>query len=94
MLTLNLIHSARLATVRSGPDRGLICRPLKKTGPYGPANWDRSPDRKIRSGLGKKQSGLKLKWRPIKRPDCTVRHSGTAVRSGPRESWTGPYGPV
>ena len=35
---------ARLATVRSGLDRGLICRPLKKTGPYGPANWDHSPD--------------------------------------------------
>ena len=34
----------RLATVRSGPDRGLICRPLKKTGLYGPANWDHSPD--------------------------------------------------
>jgi hypothetical protein len=35
----------RLAMVQSGPDRGLICKPLKKTGPYGPANWDRSPDR-------------------------------------------------
>ena len=28
-------NASRLATVRSGPDRGLICRPLKKTGPYG-----------------------------------------------------------
>ena len=33
----------RLATVRSGPDRGLFCRPLKKTGPYSPAPPDRSP---------------------------------------------------
>ena len=32
----------RLATVRSGPDRGLFCRPLKKTGPYSPAPPDRS----------------------------------------------------
>ena len=53
-------HKIRLAIVWSGLNRGLICRPLKKTGPYGPANWDRSPDQKIWSGLGKKQAGLKL----------------------------------
>src|SRR6266436_5959762 len=35
-----------------------------------------------------------LFWRLIKRPDRTVQHSGTAVRSGPRKSWTGPYSPV
>ena len=31
---------ARLATVRSGPDRGLFWRPFKKTGLYGPAPSD------------------------------------------------------
>jgi hypothetical protein len=34
---------ARLATVRSGLDRGIFCRPLKKTRPYGPAPPNRSP---------------------------------------------------
>ena len=33
----------RLATVRSGPDRGLFWRPLERAGPHGPDNWDRSP---------------------------------------------------
>ena len=34
------LHIIRLATVRSGPDRGLFWRPFKKTGPYGPAPPD------------------------------------------------------
>jgi hypothetical protein len=37
--------SSRLATVRSGPDRGLICRPLKKTGLYGPVTGQMCSDR-------------------------------------------------
>ena len=46
----------RLATVRSGPDRGLFWRPFKKTGSYGPAPLDCSSvskilDRTVRSGL-------------------------------------------
>ena len=46
----------RLATVRSGPDRGLFWRPFKKTGPYGPAPPDCSSvskilDQTVRSGL-------------------------------------------
>ena len=53
----------RLATVWSGPDRGLICRPLKKTGPYSPAPPDRSPvwlqwDWTVQSGLF-----IAWKWR-------------------------------
>ena len=51
-----LQHVLRLATVRSGPDRGLFWRPFKKTGPYGPAPSDCSLvpkilDRTVRSGL-------------------------------------------
>ena len=47
---------ARLATVRSGPDRGLFWRPFKKTGPYGPAPPDCSSvpkilDQTVQSGL-------------------------------------------
>jgi hypothetical protein len=44
--------TARLATVRSGPDRGLFWRPFQKLGPHGPAPPDRSPDCKttVRSG--------------------------------------------
>ena len=65
----------RLATVRSGLDRGLFWRPFKKTGPYGPIPPDCSSvpkilDRTVRSGLF-----MAWKWRPIKRPDCTVRSS-------------------
>jgi hypothetical protein len=46
----------RLATVRSGPDRGLFWRPFKKTGPYGPAPPDCSSvpkilDQTVQSGL-------------------------------------------
>jgi hypothetical protein len=45
----------RLATVRSGPDRGLFWRLFKKTGLYGPAPSDCSSvpkilDRTVRSG--------------------------------------------
>ena len=48
--------AARLAMVRSGPDRGLFWRPFKKTRPYGPAPSDCSSvpkilDQTIRSGL-------------------------------------------
>src|SRR5580692_11730173 len=48
--------ASRLATVQSGPDRGLFWRPFKKTGPYGPAPSDCSSvpkilDRTVRSGL-------------------------------------------
>ncbi len=54
--TLEETTAARLATVRSGPDRGLFWRPFKKTGPYGPAPPDCSSvpkiqDRTVRSGL-------------------------------------------
>src|SRR5580692_1285922 len=82
----------RLATVRSGPDRGQFWRPFKKTGLYGPAPPDCSSVPKILDRT--ERSGLFIIWRPIKRPDRTVQHSGTAVRSRPRKSWTGPYGPV
>ena len=41
----------RLATVRSGPRQEPFLETVKKTGPYGLVNWDRSPDQKIRSGL-------------------------------------------
>ena len=50
------IAISRLATVRSGPDRGLFWRPFKKTGPYGPAPPDCSSvpkilDQTVQSGL-------------------------------------------
>ena len=76
--------AARLATVRSGPRPESFLETVKKTGPYGLVNWDRSPDRKIRSGLGKNGPVLSLKRRPIKRPDRMVRYSGTAVQSSLR----------
>ena len=58
-ITYELIQGSfdtRLATVRSGPDRGLFWRPFKKTGPYSPAPSDCNSvpkilDRTIRSGL-------------------------------------------
>ena len=47
---------SRLATVWSGPDRGLFWRPFKKTGLYGPAPLDCSSvpkilDQTVQSGL-------------------------------------------
>ena len=84
----------RLATVRSGPRPEPFLETVKKTGPYGLVNWDRSPDRKIRSGLGKNGPVSSSKWRPIKRPDRTVRYSGTAVQSGLSIGRTGLYSPV
>ena len=84
----------RLATVRSGPRPEPFLETVKKTGPYGLVNWDRSPDRKIRSGLGKNDPVSSLKWRPIKRPDRTVRYSGTAVQSGLSIGRTELYSPV
>ena len=72
----------RLATVRSGPDRSLICRPLKKTGPYGLANWDRSPDRKIQSSLGKKTVRSQAQMETDKK-DQTVRSDTLGLQSSP-----------
>ena len=80
----------RLATVRSGPDRSLFCRPLKKTGPYGPVNWDRSPDRKILSGLGKNGPVSSSKCRPIKKtgPYGPALWDRSPVRSQRKLDWT------
>jgi hypothetical protein len=54
--SLKAAAELRLATVRSGPDRGLFWRPFKKTGPYGPAPPDCSSvpkilDQTVQSGL-------------------------------------------
>ena len=46
--------STRLAIVQSSPRPEPLLETVKKTRPYGPVNWDHSPDRKIRTGLGKK----------------------------------------
>jgi hypothetical protein len=56
LLDLARKEPIRLATVRSGPDRGQFWRPFKKTGLYGPAPPDCSSvpkilDRTERSGL-------------------------------------------
>jgi hypothetical protein len=64
----------RLATVRSGPDRSLICRPLKKTGPYSPVflslgNGDCKKDQTVQSGIPRPQSSPVF---GIVGPDCTV----------------------
>ena len=88
------IAASRLATVWSGPRPEPFLETVKKTGPYSLVNWDRSPDRKIWSGLGKNGLVSSSKWRPIKRLDRTVRYSGTAVQSGLSIGQTGLYSPV
>ena len=68
-VSVGIKDAARLATVWSGPRPEPFLETVKKTGPYGLVNWDRSPDRKIRSGLGKNGLVLSSKWRSIKRRD-------------------------